>query len=377
MQNETMFESPSMHEASMLGNPEFGQQEFEYEFEGESSHLGNPEFELEFEGETGGYGEQPGYQEFEFEGDPFGSQPEADPFGYQETTFETGLNGYTPQGEYQPEYQPETDQEAETDRLLESLLGMSNPETYGGMGEADPFFGKIWRGIKKVGRIVAPLARKMLPGVIRALSSVVPIPGAAIVGNLVASRLREAEAEVAQLEQQVVNYFAQNEVMQESGSPQAEAIHEIALAELLAAQAAQAQTETDAEASIAAALPLLTRSLGATRLVRPVTPTLVQARARLVRTMRQQNPQLLRLVPSIDRLAIGLMRQVARQGRPVNNPVAITAYKTAARRVMGSPRVARRAVVRNMGLQVRTSPSGWRITVYQPRPIVRVRRYRY
>ncbi len=386
MQYEAPFEAPVAHEAVGY-NPETP--EFEEEFEEEISHYGAPEAahytpEMEFEEEfsiggllgglaksiLGGEEVSPETTEFEFE-------DEASLYGSPE------LSHYSPETQYSPEASlygtPELGHEAqeweyedESDRFLGGLLGGLAKSVLGEeegelstewesqyVGEADQFFGKIWRGIKKVGRAAARIAPRILPKVTQSLVSMIPGVGAIagpLAGRLVGSLVQEAEMEATQLENHFTSLFATNEHVGEAEHPEA---HEAALTELLAAEAAIAPTEAEAEANLAASLPITITIMAARRPLRRVMPVLTQANARLVRTLRRQGPiggQLLRTVPAVQRRAVGILKGAARRGQPLTAPLAVKAMATAARNVLGDPRQVQRAVQRNAAMRLRTAP---------------------
>ena len=93
----------------------------------------------------------------------------------------------------------------------------------------------------------------------------------------------------------------------------------------------------------------------ARRNVLPVTPALVQANVRLVKTLRRQGQggrELMRLLPTINRLAVAILNRAARLQR-LTSPLAVRAMAVATNRVMSNPRTVRKAVQRNMALRVR------------------------
>ena len=180
------------------------------------------------------------------------------------------------------------------------------------------------------------------------------IPGvgaiaAPLAGRLVGSLVSEAEMEVAEMENHFVNTFA------ETGEAEHPEVHEALLSELLAANAVGAQTEAEAEAEIGATIPLTIRVMRAGRSVLPVTPALVQANVRLVKTLRRQGQggrELMRLLPTINRLAVAILNRAARLQR-LTSPLAVRAMAVATNRVMSNPRTVRKVVQRNMALRVR------------------------
>jgi len=149
-----------------------------------------------------------------------------------------------------------------------------------------------------------------------------------------------------------------------------EIAHEAALSELLAAEAAMAPSEAEAAATVAATLPLTITIMRAQRRVRPVMPVLSQANARLATTIRRAGPQgrqLLRVMPTIQRRAIGTIVAASRAGLPVSPPLAVRSMAAATRSVLSSPRRVEIAIGRNMQLRQRTAPpSPRRAMIYRP-----------
>ena len=156
------------------------------------------------------------------------------------------------------------------------------------------------------------------------------IPGVGILAAPLASKLtaqlvREGEMEAMETE---AHLFGSNEAHPEVGGH--EASQEAALTELLAAEAATAESEAEAVGALSTALPITITIMRGRRLTRRVMPTLSQANAQLVRTLAQQGPagrQLLRTVPTIQRQTIATLRAAARRGQPVTGPLAVEAWR--------------------------------------------------
>lgn len=114
------------------------------------------------------------------------------------------------------------------------------------------------------------------------------------------------------------------------------------------------EAEAEAEAEIGATVPLTIRVMRARRVL-PVTPALVQANVRLVKTLRRRGQggrELMRLLPTINRLAVAILKRASRIQR-LTSPVAVRAMAVATKRVMNNPRKVHKAVQRNMALRVR------------------------
>ncbi len=349
-----IFEAPIAHEAVHYSNPEhpYSNPELEDEYEDEASPYSNPELEYEglFGNILGGIGSLLGGGEGEI--------------------------GHELEDEYEDEANPYSNPELEYEGLLGNIISGIGGLFGGGEGEigheledelthystsemeyeADLFFKRIRRAIGRASKVLAPLAKRLAPIAARTLVGMIPGVGAIagpMAGKLVGSLVQEAEMEVATMENNFVNTFAQTGEIEHPG------VHEAILSELLAANAVGAQTEAEAEAAIGATIPLTIRFMRAQRSVLPVTPALVQANVRLVKTLRRRGQggrELLRLLPTINRLAVAILRRAARLQR-LTSPLAVRAMAVATRRVMGSPRKVQKAVQRNMALRVRAQTS--------------------
>lgn len=175
-----------------------------------------------------------------------------------------------------------------------------------------------------------------------------------LAGKLASTLIREGEMEAVQMEGE---FFGMNEM--EAEVAQSEIAHEAALTEFLAAQAAEATTEGEAEAAIAASLPITITIMGGRRALRPVMPIMAQATGRLTRAMRSKGPagqQLLRTIPTIQRQAVATLKAAARAGQPINNATAVKALAASTSRVLNNPDRVQRTAVRNAVLRQRTAP---------------------
>lgn len=167
-----------------------------------------------------------------------------------------------------------------------------------------------------------------------------------------ASVLGEGEAETAEVEAAL---FGANELEGELASH--EQAHEAALTEVLAAEAAHTESESEAEALLGTALPVTIRIMGGTRTLRPVLPTLARANTRLVRSLRRSGPagpQLLRVVPAIQRRTVASLRAAQRQGRPITPSLVAQVMAAQSARVLGTPQLTGRAIVRNTAIRQST-----------------------
>ena len=329
MNPETMFETAGSHE-SHYSNP-YSNPELEWETE---SHYSNPELEWETESHYSN-------PEAEWETESHYSNPYSNP----ETEWETESHYSNPYSN--PELEWETESHYSNP--------YSNPELEW-EDEGEYFFKGLWKGIKKVGKTLAPLAKKFAPKIAGTLVSMIPGVGPALAplaSKAAGVLLREGEAEAESLEAQLfVSHEGELEVAN------TEIGQQLALTEFLAAQAAEAETEAEAEAAIAASLPITITIMGGRRALRPVVPILSQANARVVSALRRRGPagsELLRLMPTVHRQTIGTLHAAARAGQPITAPVALKTLAHVTRRVLSNPRTVARAVDRNTFLKHRVA----------------------
>jgi len=338
MQHEALFEAPASHEASQYSNP-YSNPEFENEWEAsnmelqnewETNQYSNPEFENEWETSNP-------YSNPEFENEWETSNPYSNP----EFENEWETNQYS-----NPELQEwETTQYSNPELAQEGEFFFKNA------------FRKLGRFAKGAAKTLGGFAKKLAPMAIGALGSM--IPGAGVIvgplaGKLASTLRREAEIEVAQME---ASFFGTNEAEAEVANN--EVAYEAALTEFLAAQAAESNTEGEAEAAIAATLPITISIMGGKRALRSVMPAMTQATGKLTEVLSQQGPagkQLLRTIPTIQRQAVATLKAAARSGQPINSATAVKALAAATNNVLSNPQTVEKAVVRNAVLRQRTAP---------------------
>ena len=246
-----------------------------------------------------------------------------------------------------PYSNPEFENEWEASHEAHYSNPYSNPEFE---DEGEFFFKKLGRGLKAMAKKIGPKVFGSLVGMIPGVGAIAGPLATQLTGAL----LKEGEMEAMQME---AEFFGTNEAEAEVGNT--EAAHEAALTEFLAAQAAEALTEYESEAAIAATLPITIRIMGGQRALRSVTPVMTQAIARMTQVMRQHGPdgkQLLRLVPTMERQAIANIKAAARSGQPINSATAVKALASASKRVLQNPSRVQGALVRNAVLRQRTAP---------------------
>lgn len=159
------------------------------------------------------------------------------------------------------------------------------------------------------------------------------------------SVLSEGESQAAALEAEL---FGANEFEGELASQNM--AHEMALAEVLAAEASHSESESEAQALLNAALPIQIRISGRNSRLRQVTPALLQANVSLVRSLHQQGREGRRFLPAvtaIQRRTIASLQVIWRTGRPITPQLVAQIMAAHAARVLSTPRILGPAMVRN------------------------------
>ena len=234
------------------------------------------------------------------EGHPEWETPEAHPYGnpYASTEWNTTrpeAHPYSMEGHPEwetPEAHPYGNPYASTEwELPEAHPYSQEMEDYASTeweDEGEFFFKRAFRGLKSLAKRLVPIGKLLAPLAARALGSMIPglgVIAGPLAGQLTRQLVREGEMEAMEVEAQ---FFGTNESEAEVG--QTEAAHEAALTELLAHEAAQAESEAEAEALLGGTLPITITIMGGRRALRPVMPTLTQANGRLVQVLRRQGP---------------------------------------------------------------------------------------
>jgi hypothetical protein len=264
-----------------------------------------------------------------------------------------------------------------------------------GSGEAGPFLSSLLplaaKALPSIGQALLPAIRQLIPEAAQAIGTTVtnllPSPAAAASGPAkvggpggvqpgtpggARSGRQRALRLIRELHSMVVRGEAEAEAAENAwfgtGSGELESGHadagEAALTEVLAAEAAHTPSEAEAEALLGAALPITIRIMSGRGQLLRVTPALVRANARLVRGLRRSGPagpNLLRLVPTIQRNTVATIKQQQRSGRPVPPSMVAPIMAAQATRVLGTPRKCGPALVRNAVVRQRTvAPAGRR-----------------
>ena len=220
----------------------------------------------------------------------------------------------------------------------------------------------FFKGIGRFIRRAAPMLKRIARVAVPLVSTAVGGPLGGILGKVATTALGEGEYE-DELE-------SEGELHEYEAALSAPLTESQALAELMAAVAAESHTESEAEAMIGAAT---VNSLSARerRELRRVLAHLVRGSAILTRLLRRQRitRPAVRAVPAIVHATADTLTRRAAAGQPVTRRAAGRVMAAHTRRVLSSPRVCGMAIQRNVtasrNLQART---GIPTRSYRPSP---------
>ena len=339
--SNALFEAPASHEAAH--ETHYSNPELEWENH-ETSHYSNPEAEWETH-ETHYSNPEAEWEAHETHYSNPESEWEAHETHYSnpEAEWEAHETHYSnPESEWEAHEAHYSNPEFEAEFELED--------------EGEYFFGGLKKMLSRVAKIAAPIAKRLAPFAAKALVGMIPGVGAIagpLAGKLVSTLIQEGEAEASAMEAELFSAQAQGETANESA-------HEAMLTEVLAAQAAEATHESEAEAAIGATLPITITIMGGRRALRRVMPVLATANGNLARALRRQGGRaggnLLRTIPTIQRRTVASLRAASRRGQPITPQLAVRTFAANTRRTLGNSPLVARAITRNIALRQTVAP---------------------
>jgi hypothetical protein len=325
--------------------------ELESELEGETAH--QQEAELENELELEGEGESEAELEAELE-----AEDELE--GEGESELEAELEGEDElEGELEGEDEFEGELEGEEffGNLLSGAAGLlgglgeselEGEDEFEGELEGEEFFGNVFRGIGRFVKNNAGTLKSIAKVALPLVATAVGGPLAGKLGQFAANQINEGEME-SEYEDEL-----ESEQEDEVGSHESE---EEAMAELMASMASESESESEAEAMVGGATTIVLARRDR-RALRRVIPHMVRGAAILTRILRRhrRTRPAVRVVPTIvNRTKRILLRGVA-AGRPVTRRRAARIMARQTRRVLGSPRACRHALLRSVRKAGRATP---------------------
>ncbi|HKF47390.1 MAG TPA: hypothetical protein VKB38_08525 [Terracidiphilus sp.] len=246
------------------------------------------------------------------------------------------------EGEEEDEYEDEGEGEGwlgTIGNIAGSLLGEEELEDefeFEDEGEQFSFGGFLKKALpvlKSVAKVAAPIVGGAILG-----------PAGASLGKAVGSALGEEELEAE--EEGEDEFEGEAEMVHEIGSHPM--THNEALAEMMADAASREMHEGEAEAMAGAAV-MTVISPRDRRVLRRSLPHLVRATAILTRILRKRRRSRVgvKAVPTIMRRSVKTLKKHARKGLPITRARVARTVSKQVKRVLGSPKAAATAIVRN------------------------------
>jgi hypothetical protein len=353
-------------EAANFSNPEL-----EEEWEDEASHaysnpedFSSPELEEEWETHEGSLFSNPYSNPFSnpeleeewetHEGSLF-SNPYSNPELEEEWETHEGSLFSNPYSN--PFSNPELEEEWESPEGSHYSNPYSNPEFEDEAGRLIPLIARAAKAVlPQAKRIATRVGSDLLRQIGQGQAGTQPNRQIVALFQRLGRLFAQAESETAAHEAQL---FGANEYEAEVAAH--EVAHEAALTEVMAAEASHTESESEAQALLGAAIPLSIRVMGGKMGIqlgiRRITPTLVRVNAQLVLNLhRQGRPgrRLIRAVPAIQRRTLATLNTIRRTGRPITPALAREVMAGQATRVLGTPGICGRALIRNMAIRNRT-----------------------
>ncbi len=215
--------------------------------------------------------------------------------------------------------------------------------------------------IPKVRRVIAHCRQIAIPAALAVLKDAdreIPVfSPKESVRNLLAEfeeMMRLAESEVAALENSLLGEDEFNAELAASESAQ-----ELALTEVLAAEAVHSELESEAQSLLAAALPVNLSLLGAGAGFKNILPALTQANARLAGALFKTGPlsrQAMGLLPSIQRRVISGLNAAKSSSIRLTPNLANRMFAAQSAKVLAMPAIIGKALVRNQAVRNGTMP---------------------
>jgi hypothetical protein len=182
-------------------------------------------------------------------------------------------------------------------------------------------------------------------------------PGQGLIQQLLAEYETLLEAGFAETAQAESSFLGESEFSAELAAM--EQAQDLALTEVLAAEAAHAHTESEAQALTATALPINISILAPEIEFTSFLPALAQADTRLTRAMFRTHPQAraaMGLIPTIQRRVISSLKAARNKQIRISRPMVNRLFAANTAKVLTSPTVIGKALIRNQAIRSNTMP---------------------
>ena len=182
-------------------------------------------------------------------------------------------------------------------------------------------------------------------------------PGQGLIQQLLAEYETLLEASFAETAQAESSFLGESEFSAELAAM--EQAQDLALTEVLAAEAAHAHTESEAQALSATALPINISILAPEIEFTSFLPALAQADTRLTRALFRTHPQAratMGLIPTIQRRVISSLKAARNNQIRISRPMVNRLFAANTAKVLTSPTVIGKALIRNQAIRGNTMP---------------------
>ena len=202
--------------------------------------------------------------------------------------------------------------------------------------EADPFFGKIWNGVKKVAKAAAPIAKRFAPQIGTVIGGALGGPAGAAIGGKLGGVVKSLEGEGESESESEMEAQYEGDGMDE------------ALAEAMATAGSKGDAATAQAMGSALTVTIASR---APVQVRQVLPVLAKAGGDVARTLvRAGDPRakaLVKALPTIQKRTVATLTAKARSGKPVTPRTAARVMTKHAMRTLNSQPALAKALANN------------------------------
>jgi len=221
------------------------------------------------------------------------------------------------------------------------LEGFGEGKGEGGYGEfeneGEEFFGKIWKAAKKVGGVLAPLAKKFAPQIGSVIGGALGGPAGAAIGGKLGGFVKSMESE------------DEGETEDEMNATSEVPATESQLSEAVAIAASRGRP-IDAQ-SMGSAITIFVGQRAPMR-VKTVLPVLAQASGDVARMLvSSRDPRaraLIRTLPAIQKRTIATLTKKAQSGKPVTPQIAVRVMAKHANRTLSNPTAISKALATNV-----------------------------
>ncbi|MDP5104203.1 MAG: hypothetical protein NWP98_09790 [Erythrobacter sp.] len=247
--------------------------------------------------------------------------------GYQEGAFETADGFDLFDGSYEDEFGGLGEYGGDGFFESESDLGEL---------EGDPFFGKIWSGIKKVAKAAAPLAKRFAPQIGTLIGGALGGPAGAAIGSKLGGVVKSLEGEGESESESEMEAQYEGDNMDE------------AIAEAMATAGSKGDPSTAQAMGSALTATIASR---APAQVRQMLPVLSKAGGDVARALARSNDPrariLIRALPTIQKRTIATLTAKCRAGKPVTPRTATRVMTKHAMRTLNSQPALAKALASN------------------------------